>query len=81
MSTVLAHPGPLLLRAAVAEFRSTGLERSERLARDIAFFKEEYGLEPSPIKDDGPGVAYSTFVHSHLLFSFWEGYYILTVQC
>jgi len=48
--------------AELAEFRSTGLERSERLARDIAFFKEEYGLEPSPIKDDGPGVAYSTLL-------------------
>lgn len=45
--------------AELAEFRGTGLERAERLARDIAIFKEEYNLEPAPISEDGPGVAYS----------------------
>ena len=44
--------------SAVARFQETGLERADRLSKDIAFFKDEYQLEPS-IQEDGPGRAYS----------------------
>ena len=43
---------------AVARFQETGLERADRLSKDIAFFEEEYQLEPT-IQEDGPGRAYS----------------------
>lgn len=42
-----------------AKFQNTGLERSEALRRDIAWFKEEFGLEPANPTEDGPGSTYS----------------------
>ena len=42
----------------MAKFTDTGLERSDRLSKDIAFFREQFQLEPS-IQEDGPGKAYS----------------------
>lgn len=44
--------------AAVSKFKETGLERADRLSKDIAFFKSEYQLEPT-VQEDGPGKAYS----------------------
>lgn len=48
-----------VLVLAVAKFRDTGLERSRRLSKDIAWFKDEYSLEPAPALEDGPGRNYS----------------------
>ena len=55
----LANGG--FVRLAVAEFRNTGLERSAALEKDIAWFKEVYGLEPPKVTDDGPGRTYARF--------------------
>ena len=40
-----------------AEFRNTGLERSEKLAKDLEWFKEHAIPEPS-----SPGVTYSQYL-------------------
>jgi len=42
-----------------ARFRDTGLERTKALTKDIEWFKEQYGLEPQPLREDGPGAEYS----------------------
>lgn len=44
---------------ADARFRDTGLERTKALTKDIEWFKEQYGLEPQPLREDGPGAEYS----------------------
>ncbi|XAR53266.1 Heme oxygenase (biliverdin-producing) [Bertholletia excelsa] len=43
-----------------AEFRNTGLERSESLAKDLEWFKELGHTVPDP---SSPGVSYATFLH------------------
>ncbi|KAF4347788.1 hypothetical protein G4B88_003291 [Cannabis sativa] len=42
-----------------AEFRNTGLERSESLAKDLEWFKEQGYTIPEP---SGPGIAYSEYL-------------------
>ncbi|XP_062078055.1 heme oxygenase 1, chloroplastic [Humulus lupulus] len=42
-----------------AEFRNTGLERSESLAKDLEWFKEQGYVIPEP---SGPGIAYSDYL-------------------
>lgn len=48
-----------ILGYADARFRDTGLERSRPLTQDIDWFKQQYGLEPQPLREDGPGAEYS----------------------
>jgi hypothetical protein len=43
------------LGPADAAFQNTGLERSQALADDLAYFKEKYGLTPKPAGADSPG--------------------------
>lgn len=43
-----------------AAFVDTGLERAEPLAKDIAWFQSEHGLEAPPA--DGPGAEYAQFL-------------------
>lgn len=45
--------------AYYAEFRNTGLERSESLATDLKWFKEQGNLIPEP---SAPGLTYATFL-------------------
>ncbi|KAF8389113.1 hypothetical protein HHK36_025799 [Tetracentron sinense] len=45
--------------AADAEFRNTGLERSEKLAKDLEWFKEQGYAIPEP---SSPGVTYAHFL-------------------
>ncbi len=47
------------LPPADARFQNTGIERSAALEKDIAWFRETYGLEPPPVTEDGPGAEYS----------------------
>ena len=42
-----------------AEFRNTGLERSEKLAKDLEWFKEQGYTIPEP---SSPGVTYSQYL-------------------
>ncbi|KAG6536816.1 hypothetical protein ZIOFF_001885 [Zingiber officinale] len=42
-----------------AEFRSTGLERSEKLAKDLKWFKDQGHTIPEP---SSPGVSYSQYL-------------------
>lgn len=42
-----------------AVLENTGLERSAALDKDIAWFKEAYGLQPPEVKEEGPGKTYS----------------------
>jgi len=42
-----------------AKFQNTGLERSQPLAADVAWFKETYGLTAPQPEEDGPGQTYS----------------------
>eukprot|EP00873_Tetraselmis_striata_P042604 jgi/Tetstr1/462868/TSEL_007817.t1 len=42
-----------------ARFQDSGLERSEALARDIAWMADTYGMEVPQPKEDGPGMEYS----------------------
>lgn len=44
---------------AFAQFRETGLERSASLAKDIEWFRSEYGLQPPTLEEDGPGLSYA----------------------
>lgn len=44
---------------ADAEFRNTGLERAESLAKDLAWFKEQGYTIPEP---SSPGLNYSAYV-------------------
>lgn len=40
-------------------FQNSGLERSEALAKDIAWMRDTYDLEVPEPKEDGPGIEYS----------------------
>lgn len=42
-----------------AEFRNTGLERSEKLAKDLEWFKEQGHVIPEP---SDPGVTYAQYL-------------------
>lgn len=42
-----------------AEFRNTGLERSEKLAKDLEWFKEQGYTIPEP---SSPGIAYAQYL-------------------
>lgn len=42
-----------------ARFQNTGLERSQALDQDIQWFDSQYGLQPKPLTEDGPGCEYS----------------------
>ncbi|KAH7546391.1 hypothetical protein FEM48_Zijuj01G0195600 [Ziziphus jujuba var. spinosa] len=42
-----------------AEFRNTGLERSEKLAKDLEWFKEQGHVIPEP---SGPGITYAEYL-------------------
>ena len=50
------YPETILLFYADAEFRNTGLERSESLAKDLEWFKEQGHAIPEP---SSPGVTYA----------------------
>jgi hypothetical protein len=43
--------------------QATGLERSQVLVKDLAWFKETYGLDAPELKEDGPGMTYSKYVY------------------
>lgn len=45
--------------AADAEFRNTGLERSEKLSKDLQWFKEQGYAIPEP---SSPGVTYAEYL-------------------
>lgn len=45
--------------ATDAEFRNTGLERSEKLAKDLEWFKEQGHTIPEP---SSPGVTYACYL-------------------
>lgn len=45
--------------AADAEFRNTGLERSEKLAKDLEWFKEQGYAIPEP---SSPGITYVQYL-------------------
>lgn len=45
--------------AADAEFRKTGLERSEKLAKDLEWFKEQGYTIPEP---SSPGISYAQYL-------------------
>lgn len=45
--------------AADAEFRNTGLERSEKLAKDLEWFKEQGYTIPEP---SSPGISYAQYL-------------------
>ncbi|KAK9842217.1 hypothetical protein WJX81_001029 [Elliptochloris bilobata] len=40
-------------------FRNTGLERSARLAQDVAWMQNEFRLAPVQLSEDGPGISYA----------------------
>lgn len=42
-----------------AEFRNTGLERSEKLSKDLEFFKEQGHVIPEP---SAPGLSYASYL-------------------
>lgn len=44
---------------ADAEFRNTGLERSEKLAKDLQWFREQGHAIPEP---SSPGVSYARYL-------------------
>ena len=48
-----------------AAFQDTGLERTGPLVKDIAWFKEAYGMEAPAA--DGPGVEYAAFLKAGTL--------------
>ncbi|KAL6754134.1 putative heme oxygenase HO1 [Haematococcus lacustris] len=45
-----------------APLRNTGLERSQALAADLEWFKQQYGLEVPPAGPDSPGAQYAAKV-------------------
>mmetsp|Transcript_13341 Transcript_13341/g.32593 ORF Transcript_13341/g.32593 Transcript_13341/m.32593 type:complete len:273 (-) Transcript_13341:586-1404(-) len=47
-----------------AAFRGTGLERSAALAKDLAWFKATYGIEPPKPATDGPGAQYAAKIRA-----------------
>lgn len=49
----------LILGVADAEFRNTGLERSECLAKDLEWFKQQGHSIPEP---SSPGVSYAQYL-------------------
>lgn len=49
----------LVWSASDAEFRDTGLERSEKLAKDLQWFKEQGYTIPEP---SSPGVTYTEYL-------------------
>lgn len=48
--------------ASYTKFQNTGLERVAALKQDIAWFKETYGMEPTPISAEGCGSEYATLL-------------------
>lgn len=50
---------PLLDCLADAKFQNTGLERSQALADDIAWYTQHYNLPQPVITEHGPGMQYA----------------------
>jgi hypothetical protein len=54
-----------------ARFKSTGLERAQALAADLAWFKETYGLDAPALEEDGPGVRVPHSMQARI--TLWRG--------